>query len=69
MALCRSGILCSRASFLPDQENVPIESRKTIGDASETAVLKSMETYFGNVTFNTRYFYCATSFVILRLRE
>lgn len=54
MMLCRSGILCSRASFLPDQENVPIQSRKTIGDASETAVLKSMETYFGNV--NTVWF-------------
>ena len=48
-ALARTCMLCSRAEFKPDQENVPILKRETIGDASESAILKCMELAVGNV--------------------
>ncbi|KAJ8986171.1 hypothetical protein NQ317_005645 [Molorchus minor] len=47
-ALCKIATLCSRASFI-DSEEVPIDQRKTTGDASESAILKIMEKLEGNV--------------------
>lgn len=35
--------LCSRAEFKPGQADVPIGNRVTVGDASESAILKFME--------------------------
>lgn len=35
--------LCSKAEFCSGQENIPIATRLTIGDASESAILKFME--------------------------
>lgn len=35
--------LCSKAEFKPNQEHLPIHKRVTIGDASESAILKFME--------------------------
>ncbi|XP_023312013.1 LOW QUALITY PROTEIN: sodium/potassium-transporting ATPase subunit alpha-4-like [Anoplophora glabripennis] len=47
-ALSLVAILCSRATFL-DGDLVPIGSRRTTGDASESAILKIMEQLEGNV--------------------
>lgn len=41
-------ILCSRATFI-DDDDVPINNRRTTGDASESAILKVMERLEGNV--------------------
>lgn len=38
--LYRAGCLCSRAEFVPGQENIPVLKREVIGDASEAAILK-----------------------------
>lgn len=38
--MIRCAALCSRAQFKNDQENVLIEKRIVIGDASEAAILK-----------------------------
>ncbi|KAJ8957347.1 hypothetical protein NQ318_004826 [Aromia moschata] len=47
-ALCKAATLCSRASFV-DEEEMSIDQRKTTGDASESAILKFMEKMEGNV--------------------
>merc|ERR1712241_154299 len=45
----RVGILCNRAEFKPNQENVAILKREVNGDASEAAILKCTELSKGNV--------------------
>lgn len=47
--LTRAAKLCSRARFRPDQGKMPIRRRLTTGDASESAILKWMESEFGNI--------------------
>ncbi|KAF5287486.1 hypothetical protein FQA39_LY04114 [Lamprigera yunnana] len=47
LLLCRVAILCNNAKFVHNQEKLPIHKRKMIGDSSECAVLKAMETYIG----------------------
>ncbi|CAL1532052.1 unnamed protein product [Lymnaea stagnalis] len=49
MALARITMLCNRAEFKIDQENVPILKRECNGDASESALLKCVELSIGNV--------------------
>ena len=46
--LCRSAALCNRAVFAPDSTG-PILKRDTIGDASESALLKCCELALGSV--------------------
>lgn len=41
--LMRCATLCNRAEFLHGEENLPIQSRKVRGDASEEAILKFVE--------------------------
>lgn len=41
--MARICCLCSRAEFKPGQDNLPVLKRDTIGDASESAILKCME--------------------------
>lgn len=53
-ALTQIAILCSRATFVPGQENLPVDQRATLGDASESAVLKCMEMIAGNVEAKRR---------------
>lgn len=48
-ALSTISRLCSRAKFLADQENIPIAQKKVNGDASEAAILRCMEEFYGNV--------------------
>jgi len=48
-ALCRIGALCNRAEFKPGQENRTVLKRECIGDASETAILKFVESTCGSV--------------------
>uniref|UniRef100_A0A1B6E3G4 Sodium/potassium-transporting ATPase subunit alpha n=1 Tax=Clastoptera arizonana TaxID=38151 RepID=A0A1B6E3G4_9HEMI len=38
--LFRAGALCSRAEFIPGQDNVPVLKKDVMGDASESAILK-----------------------------
>merc|ERR1712106_901978 len=45
----RVGILCNRAEFKPNQDNVSILKREVNGDASEAAILKCTELSKGNV--------------------
>lgn len=46
-ALARICCLCSRAEFKPGQDHLPVLKRDTMGDASESAILKSMELSLG----------------------
>lgn len=46
--LARICCLCSRAEFKPGQDHLPVLKRDTIGDASESAILKCMELSIGN---------------------
>lgn len=46
----RVGMLCSRAEFKEGQEGVKILKRETVGDASESAILKWCEMSHGDVT-------------------
>lgn len=46
--LKRCAMLCSRAEFLDD--NPIVQNRKTMGDASETAILKYLQECYGFVT-------------------
>ncbi len=50
-ALMRCAMLCNRADFKLDAANLqkPVLQRECIGDASESAILKSCELSFGNV--------------------
>ncbi|KAJ9582089.1 hypothetical protein L9F63_003545, partial [Diploptera punctata] len=48
-ALARVAILCSRAVFKPNQENVPVMQREIQGDASEAAILKFTENILSGV--------------------
>ncbi|XP_053471438.1 sodium/potassium-transporting ATPase subunit alpha-1 [Ictalurus furcatus] len=48
-ALARVAGVCNRAVFLADQANVPILTRNTAGDASESALLKCIELCCGSV--------------------
>jgi sodium/potassium-transporting ATPase subunit alpha len=51
-ALIRCAMLCNRAEFKVDASNLqkPILQRECIGDASESAILKSCELSFGGVS-------------------
>lgn len=51
-ALMRCAMLCNRAEFKLDEENLkkPILQRDCIGDASESAILKCCELSFNNVS-------------------
>merc|ERR1712226_1743030 len=49
-ALARVSMLCNRAEFKPDQDNVPVLKRECNGDASESALLKCVELSIGHVT-------------------
>uniref|UniRef100_A0AAX7VAJ7 Sodium/potassium-transporting ATPase subunit alpha n=1 Tax=Astatotilapia calliptera TaxID=8154 RepID=A0AAX7VAJ7_ASTCA len=48
-ALSRVAGLCNRAVFKPGQAHLPIVMRETAGDASESALLKSIEVCCGSV--------------------
>ncbi|CAG0888915.1 unnamed protein product [Darwinula stevensoni] len=48
-ALIRVAALCSQAEFKGGQDNLPILKRGVTGDASEAAILKSVEMTMGNV--------------------
>jgi sodium/potassium-transporting ATPase subunit alpha len=48
-ALSRVAMLCNRAEFKVDQEDVPILKRVCNGDASESAILKFTEMTIGNI--------------------
>lgn len=48
-ALIKVGMLCSRATFRPGHEHVPVLNRECVGDASECAVLRFLENEIGNV--------------------
>lgn len=50
MALSRIAMLCNRAEFKAQQENVPVLKRECTGDASESALLKCVELSIGKVT-------------------
>nr|AOG19177.1 Na/K-ATPase alpha-subunit [Eurythoe complanata] len=50
MALARIAMLCNRAEFKVNQENVPVLKRECNGDASESALLKCVELSIGNVS-------------------
>lgn len=55
-AFARCATLCSRTEFEPNQELLPILDRLCIGDASETAILKYMESGFADVMrYRTKY--------------
>uniref|UniRef100_A0A672RYH0 Sodium/potassium-transporting ATPase subunit alpha n=1 Tax=Sinocyclocheilus grahami TaxID=75366 RepID=A0A672RYH0_SINGR len=49
-ALSRVAGLCNRAVFRAEQSHLPILSRETAGDASESALLKCIELCCGSVT-------------------
>lgn len=49
LALARISMLCNRAEFKVDQEDVPVLKRECNGDASESALLKCVELSIGNV--------------------
>jgi len=51
LALSRCAMLCNRADFKQDQENLkkPVLQRECNGDASESALLKCVELSIGNV--------------------
>ena len=46
--LARVAVLCSRASFLPEELPKPIMQRRCKGDASEVGILKCYETLLGD---------------------
>lgn len=48
-ALAKVAMLCNRAEFLTNQDDVPVMNRECSGDASETAVLRCMEQLVGRV--------------------
>lgn len=48
-ALCRVAVLCNTATFDSEDLLLPINDRRTIGDASESAILKNMEWIHGKV--------------------
>lgn len=56
-ALARVCTLCSRAEFKPGQEQLPVLKRETIGDASESAILKCMQLSIGSSVINYRHKY------------
>lgn len=49
--------LCSRAEFKPGQDHLPVLKRDTIGDASESAILKCMELSIGGSVCTYRHKY------------
>jgi len=49
LALSRCSMLCNRAEFKVDQEDVPVLKRECNGDASESALLKCVELSIGHV--------------------
>jgi len=49
VALARVAALCNRAQFKGGQDALPILKRDVAGDASETALLKSIELCCGSV--------------------
>ncbi|CAF5153383.1 unnamed protein product, partial [Rotaria magnacalcarata] len=51
LALSRCAMLCNRADFKQDQDNLkkPVLQRECNGDASESALLKCVELSIGNV--------------------
>ncbi|XP_068913592.1 sodium/potassium-transporting ATPase subunit alpha-like isoform X2 [Tenebrio molitor] len=53
-ALSQVAILCSRATFVIGQDHLNLDDRQTIGDASESALLKCMEMLHGNVAYKRR---------------
>ncbi|XP_055839059.1 sodium/potassium-transporting ATPase subunit alpha-like [Episyrphus balteatus] len=48
-ALSRVAVLCNRAEFAINQDDIPVMRRKVNGDASEAALLKCMELELGNI--------------------
>jgi sodium/potassium-transporting ATPase subunit alpha len=42
-------MLCNRAEFKGNQDDVPVMKKEVNGDASESAILKCMEVTLGNV--------------------
>jgi len=53
-ALSKIAVLCNRATFQANQENVPILKRECIGDASESGILKMTETVLNGQTLQMR---------------
>jgi len=53
-ALSKIAVLCNRATFQANQENVPILKRECIGDASESGILKMTETLLNGQTLQMR---------------
>lgn len=49
LSLARVAMLCNRAEFKVNQENIPVLKRECNGDASESALLKCVELSIGKV--------------------
>ena len=47
--LLRNAGICSKSEFLPNQDKVPVNARKVVGDSSEVAILKFIELSYGSV--------------------
>lgn len=47
--LIRNAGICSKSEFMPGQDKVRVQARKTVGDSSEVAILKFVEASFGSV--------------------
>jgi len=52
--LCQVAVLCNKAIFKSDQDEVPIIKRDTIGDASESGILKMTEILTKGMTLEMR---------------
>lgn len=50
LTLARCAMLCNRAEFKVNQQDVPVLKRECNGDASESALLKCVELSMGHVT-------------------
>lgn len=55
LALSRCAMLCNRADFKPDPENLqkPVLQRECNGDASESALLKCVELSVSDLSFSS----------------
>lgn len=53
-SLCQIACLCNRATFKPNQDSTPIIKRETIGDASESGILKMTDILTKGQTLNHR---------------
>lgn len=53
-SLLEIAVLCNKAIFKPDQSSIPILKRETIGDASESGILKMTDILSNGKTLDMR---------------